>query len=150
MLGKTYQRINQLIHAGQILAAYPIRGGGIAEAISKMSFGNRIGFSPLADQALTPDETNTLLFSPAYGSLVVEMPLDVDIQQALASLPYRILGKTQANEAIEIGSMTLSLQEAQDAWEAPLENVFPTKTAEIEPAAPPRPCPITDADGPSL
>jgi len=136
LLGKTYRRITQLIHAGQILAAYPVRGGGIAEAISKISFGNQIGFS-LADQALTPGELNTLLFSPDYGSLVVEMPQDVDIQKTLASLPYRILGKTQEKEAIEIGSLTLNLQEAQHAWEAPLEKVFPTQTAEIEMAAPP-------------
>ncbi len=136
LLRETYPRITQLIQAGQILAAYPVRGGGIAEAISKMSFGNRIGFS-LADQALTPGELNTLLFSPDYGSLVVEMPLDVDIQNALAALPYRILGKTQEKEAIEIGDMTLSLQEAQNAWETPLEKVFPTKTAAIERTAPP-------------
>jgi phosphoribosylformylglycinamidine synthase len=135
-LGETYQRITQLIQAGKILAAYPVRGGGIAEAISKMSFGNRIGFS-LEDQALTPGDTNTLLFSPDYGSLVVEMPLDVDIQQALASLPYRILGRTQAKKALEICGMTLNLQEAQEAWEAPLEKVFPTKTAEIDRKAPP-------------
>jgi len=136
LLGETYKIITQLIHSGKILAAYPVRGGGIAEAISKMSFGNRIGFS-LADQALTPGEASTLLFSPDYGSLVVEMPPDVDVQKALGSLPYRILGKTQKKEAIEISSMALSLQEAQDAWEAPLEKVFPTKTDEIERTAPP-------------
>ncbi|MDD3269044.1 MAG: phosphoribosylformylglycinamidine synthase [Syntrophomonadaceae bacterium] len=135
LLSETYRRITGLIHAGKILAAYPVREGGIAEAISKMCFGNRIGFS-LADQALTPGEINTLLFSPDYGSLVVEMPSDMDVQTALASLPYRILGKTQAKEAIEVGGMALSLPEAQEAWEAPLEKVFPTKTAEIELASP--------------
>jgi phosphoribosylformylglycinamidine synthase len=134
-LGAAYRRITELIHAGQILAAYPVGGGGIAEAISKMAFGNRIGFS-LADQGLTPGELNTLLFAPNYGSLVVEMPLDMDIERALASVPYRILGKTQAQEAIEIGGITISLQEAQDAWETPLEKVFPTKTDEIELARP--------------
>lgn len=136
LLGKTYQRITQLIHAGQILAAYPVRGGGIAEAISKMSFGNQIGFC-LADQAVSPGEINTLLFSPDYGSLVVELPLHVDIHKALFSLPYRILGKTQKKEAIEIGGLTISLQEAQDAWETPLEKVFPTQTAKTRIAAPP-------------
>jgi phosphoribosylformylglycinamidine synthase len=138
LLGETYQRITQLIQAGKILAAYPVRGGGIAEAISKMAFGNRIGFS-LADQSFAPGELNTLLFFPDYGSLVVEMPADADIQEGLASLPYRILGRTQEKEAIEIGTMTLSLQEAQHAWEAPLEKVFPTKTTEIELPAPPSP-----------
>lgn len=138
LLAETYQRITHLIQAGKILAAYPVRGGGIAEAISKMAFGNRIGFS-LAAQSLTQSELSALLFFPDYGSLVVEMPADVDIQEALASLPYRILGKTQEKGTIEIGTMTLSLQEAQDAWEAPLEKVFPTKTAEIELPAPPSP-----------
>jgi phosphoribosylformylglycinamidine synthase len=136
LLDKTYKRITELIHAGQILAAYPVRGGGIAEAISKMSFGNRIGFS-LAEQSIVPGEINTMLFSPDYGSLVVEMPQGVDIKETLASLPYRILGKTQAKEAIEIGSTIISLREAQDAWETPLEKVFPTKTADIERTAPP-------------
>jgi len=136
LLRQMYQQVRQLIQAGQILAAHPVSGGGIAEAISKMSFGNRIGLV-LADQALTPNETSSLLFSPDYGSLVLEMPLDADIQKNLESLPYRILGKTQAKEAIEIGSMTLSLQEAQDAWEAPLEKVFPTQTEEINLAVPP-------------
>ncbi|MEA1960932.1 MAG: phosphoribosylformylglycinamidine synthase [Bacillota bacterium] len=135
LLRETYQTITQLIHAGKILAAYPVRGGGIAEAISKMSFGNRIGFS-LADQALTSSEINTLLFSSEYGSLVVEMPPDVDVEKDLASLPYRILGNTQKEETIKIGGMTLRLKDAQEAWENPLEKVFPTKTAEIQQMAP--------------
>ncbi|CFX40616.1 Phosphoribosylformylglycinamidine synthase, FGAM [Syntrophomonas zehnderi OL-4] len=136
LLKETYQRIYQLIQDGQILAAYPVREGGIAEAISKMSFGNQIGFT-LADPGLTPHALKNLLFSPEYGSLVVEMPENADVQQALGSLPYRILGQTQAKAAIEIGSMNLSLQEAQTAWETPLEKVFPTRTAKIENAPPP-------------
>lgn len=136
LLGETYHRITQLIHDGQILAAYPVRAGGVAEAISKMSFGNRIGFS-LADRNLTPGETGSLLFSPDYGSLVVEMPRDTDINTALDSIPCRILGNTQAEEVYDIGGTIISLQEAQDSWEAPLERVFPTDTAKIERPAPP-------------
>ncbi|MEA4926528.1 MAG: phosphoribosylformylglycinamidine synthase [Syntrophomonadaceae bacterium] len=135
-LGKTYQRVTQLIHDGQILAAYPVRGGGIAEAISKMAFGNRIGFS-WAGQPLTPGEMNTLWFSPDYGSLVVEIAQEVDIETALASLPYKLLGNTQAEEVIAIGGTVISLQEAQDHWEAPLEKVFPTDTVKIELPPPP-------------
>jgi phosphoribosylformylglycinamidine synthase, clade II len=136
LLGKTYEAVAQLIHSGQILAAYPVRGGGIAESISKMAFGNRIGFT-MTDDKWTTGELNSLLFSPDYGSLVVEMPPDIDIKHALASISYRILGHTQTREVIAIGDMTVSLQEARDCWEAPLEKVFPANTAKIELPAPP-------------
>jgi phosphoribosylformylglycinamidine synthase len=133
-LGATYTAITQLIHTGKILAAYPVRGGGVAEAISKMSFGNRIGFS--IDNELNLVENSKVLFSPDYGSLVVEVPMDVDIQAAFTHIPYKLLGSTQAKETIEIGDITISLQEAQQAWEAPLEKVFPTKTDAVEMDAP--------------
>lgn len=135
LLRETYQRITQLIHDGKILAAHPVRGGGITEAVSKMSFGNRIGFS-FTDNILNTAEYNSLLFSPDYGSLVVEVPRDLDIQKTLDPLPYKILGRTQEKEVIEIGNVIITLQEAQEAWEAPLEKVFPTKTPEIGLAAP--------------
>lgn len=135
LLRETYQRITRLIQAGKILAAHPVGGGGVAEAISKMSFGNRIGFS-FDNAALNSFEISTLLFSPNYGSFVVETPMDVDIQQFLAPLNYRILGKTQKEEAIRIDNIVIGLQEAQQAWESPLEKVFPTKTAPMKPAAP--------------
>jgi len=132
-LGKIYIGITQLIHTGKILAAYPVRSGGISEAISKMSFGNRIGFK-VADHDLT--EHSKLFFAPDYGSLVVEVPMNVDLQDIFTDIPYRLLGHTQRKEAIEIGDIIIGLQEAQQYWEAPLESVFPTKTAETKVAAP--------------
>ncbi|MDD4802173.1 MAG: phosphoribosylformylglycinamidine synthase [Syntrophomonas sp.] len=136
LLGKTYQCITELINNGKILAAYPVCGGGIAEAVSKMSFGNRIGFS-LASSSVSPDEIKTLLFAPNYGSLVLEMCGDLDVEQELAAIPHQILGKTLEKEVIEIGAVTISLQEAQDAWESPLEKIFPTRTQAIHLQAPP-------------
>lgn len=136
LLGKTYETVTQLIHSGKILSAYPVRGGGIAEAISKMAFGNRIGFT-MAPDKLTTGELNNFLFSPDYGSLVVEMPVDVDIKTSLASVSYKILGNTQTKEIIEIGSTFISLKEAQDCWETPLNRVFPANTAKIELPPPP-------------
>ena len=135
LLGKTYATVTQLIHVGKIIAAYPVRGGGAAEAISKMAFGNRIGFL-LAANELIPDELSQLLFAPDYGSLVVEVPKDVDIQETFAHISHRFLGITQEKKVLEIGDISISLQEAQQAWETPLEKVFPTKTVEINLPAP--------------
>jgi len=136
LMRASYQRITQLIHAGKIIAAHPVRGGGIAEALSKMAFGNRIGFL-MEEKAFTPEELKTLLFAPAYGSLVAEIPADVDVNETLDKIPYQLLGRTQEEEMIAIASMTISLQEAQVAWEAPLENVFPTQTDKLVRPAPP-------------
>jgi phosphoribosylformylglycinamidine synthase len=133
LLGNMYNGITELIHAGKILAAYPVRSGGVSEAISKMSFGNRIGFKAAGDDVA---EHSKLFFSPDHGSLVVEMPMDVDLQEAFADVPYRRLGGTQEKEVIEIGDIAISLHDAQQTWEAPLESVFPTKTAETKAAAP--------------
>jgi phosphoribosylformylglycinamidine synthase len=56
--------------------------------------------------------------------------MDIEIDKALSPLSYRILGRTQKKGTIEIGDIIISLQEAQEAWETPLESVFPTKTSE--------------------
>lgn len=135
MLGAAYSRITELTTAGKVLAAYPVRGGGIAEAISKMAFGNRIGFT-MNDKELATQDLKNLLFSPDYGSLVLEISQEVDISEALDSIPYKILGKTQAKESIDLGDINISLSEAQDAWERPLEKVFPTDVPKIETSAP--------------
>lgn len=135
VLGAAYSRITGLTEAGKVLAAYPVRGGGIAEAISKMAFGNRIGFA-LTGEELSTKEMMNLLFSPDYGSLVLEIPQEVDIGEALDSVPYKILGKTQAKAAIDLGDITINLSEAQEAWEAPLEKVFPTDVGVVEKWAP--------------
>ncbi|HWQ75621.1 MAG TPA: phosphoribosylformylglycinamidine synthase [Syntrophomonas sp.] len=136
VLRSAYERVTALIRSGQITAAYPVRSGGIAEAVSKMAFGNRIGFA-LEDQPSTPDALPALLFAPDYGSLVVEMLPDVDIKSALDGVPHRRLGRTTDTEMITSSNMTLSLREAQAVWESPLESVFPTLTPVPNKPAPP-------------
>ncbi|HZK24457.1 MAG TPA: phosphoribosylformylglycinamidine synthase [Oscillospiraceae bacterium] len=133
-LGNTYQGITELIQAGKITAAYPLNNGGAAEAISKMCFGNRLGFTLAKEFNLAAE--GKLLFSPDYGSMVIEVPKDVGLQQDFAHLPYKLLGQTQQKETIELGEITISLDLAQEIWEAPLEKVFPTKTAVTEKTMP--------------
>ncbi|HAA37321.1 MAG TPA: phosphoribosylformylglycinamidine synthase [Firmicutes bacterium] len=132
-LGSIYQGITNLMHAGKITAAFPLRHGGAAEAISKMCFGNRIGFKLAEGFASTASE---LLFSPDYGSLLLEVPREVNLEQDFAELPYKLLGYTQPQAVIELGEVTIPLQLAQEAWEAPLEKVFPTTVPLTETTAP--------------
>ena len=108
---------------GKVLAMYTVGAGGIAEAVSKMSFGNGIGC-----------ELNTnaqeLLFIPQYGTILIETKEKLDTKQWLH------IGNTIEEKEIRVNyvdsktssteKIVISLDEAQKAWESKLEKVFPS------------------------
>ncbi|MCP4215393.1 MAG: phosphoribosylformylglycinamidine synthase [bacterium] len=120
-LRSNFNAITTAIQKGKILSAQTVRNGGIALALSKMAFGNRIGF--LFDQA---DEIDTL-FAPQYGSFLLEMDAaEKETAKLFDGLDYRILGKTRAEASIGVNGIDLSLEAARSAWGETLEKVFPT------------------------
>jgi phosphoribosylformylglycinamidine synthase len=128
-LDRNYRKVREWIGAGKVLAAHSVRGGGIAEAISKMTFGNLIGFE-FAEQM-----SKERLFAPDYGSLLLELsssfnPAEWDGIEAV------LLGHTRAAAAISVNGIVIDLRRLLESWEAPLEKVFPTRTE--SPAAVPR------------
>ena len=104
-LKNNYARVHDLIQKGKILAAQSLHGGGLAEAVSKMSFGNRIGMA--FNDTMTPGE----LFSPAIGSLVLEVPGNEDVEKLFSGLAYRVLGKTIAAAEIKVNGLELAIAE---------------------------------------
>jgi phosphoribosylformylglycinamidine synthase len=118
-------KVAQLNQAGKLLAAQTVKMGGLAEAISKMCFGNKIGMIFNA-----PVEAEKL-FSPDYGSFVLEMAAGEDLAFAFGDMDYQVLGHTQAKPVITVNAIEISLEEAVAAWEQPLERVFPTRTESI-------------------
>ena len=65
---------------------------------------------------------------PAYGSLVLEIEADMDIDALFDGTKYELIGYTQKDRWITIGDENIALDEAIDTWQSPLEDVFPTKT----------------------
>jgi phosphoribosylformylglycinamidine synthase len=120
-LDRNYRKIHELIAAGQAVAVHSVRTGGLAEAVAKMCFGNRIGF------AFAEPQDPAALFAPDYGSLVVELAEGVALN-ALDGLDYRLLGRTQSAAAIAVNGETLQLDELLHSWQAPLDKVFPART----------------------
>ncbi len=120
-----YTKVYEGIQKGNIVAAHTVRGGGIAEAITKMTLGNRIGFN---SDVSKEDE---FWFVPAYGSFVVEMK-KVEVDSCFRGITYEIIGETQEQPYIQIGEMKISIEEAEKIWSSPLESVFPTKTKEAK------------------
>ena len=39
----SYEKLYRDMEAGNIISAYAVEAGGIAEAVSKMAFGNKLG-----------------------------------------------------------------------------------------------------------
>ena len=126
LLNKNYSQVHQLIQEGKVLAAHTVKTGGLAAAISKMSFGNGIGmiFGKEIDQKQ--------LFRPDYGSLILEMDEQTDLGEAFAEVEYQVLGYTQEKFAVAINDIEINLDQAFEAWEKPLEKIFPTKIEIIE------------------
>ncbi|PKM83440.1 MAG: phosphoribosylformylglycinamidine synthase [Firmicutes bacterium HGW-Firmicutes-14] len=127
-LSQSFSRISGLIRKGRVLAAHSVRAGGLAEAVSKMSFGNRLGMT--FDCAVMPGS----LFSPDYGSIVLEMEEGTDLAEAFGPVEYLVLGRTVEEPVITVNGTDIEIEEAFAAWSGPLEKIFPTK-AEAPPVS---------------
>jgi phosphoribosylformylglycinamidine synthase len=121
-LTRAYDRVGQLAEAGKILAAYTVKLGGLAEAVSKMAFGNRIGIEFAAPVAAND------LFAPDYGSIVLELPAEIKLEDMFNGIDYTLIGYTTGVPLICVGDVQITLAEALAAWEQTLEKVFPVKT----------------------
>jgi phosphoribosylformylglycinamidine synthase len=128
-LKKNYTRVHELIQKRKILAAQSLHNGGLAEAVSKMSFGNRVGI--LFSKPMTPEE----LFAPAIGSLVLEVPENENVETLFRGLTYHVLGETLSEAVIRVNDLELDLLSLQGHWENPLEDIFPMRI-EKSPLAP--------------
>lgn len=101
----------------QILSAYALGKGGIAEALAKMAFGNKIGVD------VNPKIVQ-YLFDEAYGSFITEV--DIDIAETLEQNDFiSIIGTTIDTPEVRLGTITLSLDELLQACESSLQDVFP-------------------------
>lgn len=122
MLKKNYRAIHNLINEGHVLSAHTVGYGGISEAVSKMAFGNMIGIEILEDF------NSERLFSPDYGSIILEIGKEVDLNSILSDINYTILGVTTTESNIKYGKMCIDLKVLIEKWSNTLEKVFPTKT----------------------
>ncbi|MCB2297244.1 phosphoribosylformylglycinamidine synthase [Clostridium tagluense] len=120
-LGQNYKLVKTLIDNGKVLSTYAVGTGGLAEAISKMCFGNRIGFK--FESGIQVEQ----IFKEDYGSIVMEIDNSVLQELIKDSANIVVLGNTQNEPVITVLSETISLEEALCNWEGPLESVFTTR-----------------------
>lgn len=117
-LREAYAQVYTANRKRQILSAYGVGHGGLAAALARMAFGNRIGVS------LAEHVTDEELFLPDWGGLVLELAEGVE------GLPgFEVIGRTVEEPAISRGLEQVTLEDAQQAFDAPLEPVFPTRVS---------------------
>lgn len=119
-LNKSFSKITELITQGRVLSAHTVKAGGLAEAITKMSFGNKIGVS------FTDSVKPKNLFSPDYGSIVLEIVENVDLQDAFGDVSFKILGQTHTKPVLLINEVEIQIEEAFREWQKPLEEIYPS------------------------
>jgi phosphoribosylformylglycinamidine synthase len=125
-LDTAFGRVGALVREGRVLAAKVLGLDGLAPALSVMAFGNGVGLD------LEPREPGDW-FAPRPGAFVLELEAGPDA--ALDGLRWSLLGATAGHGRIRAGAEVLDLAALEEAWEAPLEPVFPTRLEE-EPAPP--------------
>ena len=116
---KAWEDFYALHKQGKVKAAWAIENG-LAEAIMKMSFGNRIGFASCKDIA---DQWHV---ASLWGFIVAELTEDVQVPGAMK------IGETTVEEKIVLGNDSASIEELYALNCATLESVYPTKTVETD------------------
>ncbi|WP_375190998.1 phosphoribosylformylglycinamidine synthase [Chryseobacterium sp.] len=112
-LKDVYEFIFQNIKAGKIVSVKTVKEGGVAVALAKMSFGNRLG----AD--ITVDDVSALL-SKRIGSLIIES------KEELSSVNLQLIGQVVSDEVLTINNLQTSINKLLAANTNTFENLFPT------------------------
>lgn len=120
-LRENFKLVRKLINSGKVLSSYAVGMGGLAEAISKMCFGNNIGFT------FASDIKTQSIFEENYGSIVMEIDNNLLHDLTKENSNIKILGHTDAEPVIKVLGETITLEEALSNWEGTLESVFSTK-----------------------
>ncbi len=116
-LKDNFNLVNKFIKEKVVIAAYTPTYGGIADAIMKMCFGNKIGF--VYDKNISLED----MFSYMYGAFILE----VDNNNS-NNIDFGIsLGKTTNAESISYKNDTILIKDILRKYEEKLEPVYKTK-----------------------
>ena len=106
-----FDEVERLVAEKEAVSVWAIGYGGVCEGVTKMCFGNGLGF----DFSATFDDA--ALFEPLYGGFLIEA------SEPIAGLPC--IGSVSPAYAIRYGFDLIPLDDIQDSWEDKLQKVFP-------------------------
>ncbi len=119
---KLYCQITALIDDGTVVSAYAADAKGIAAALSKMAFGNKMGIE------ISGELSAKELFENGLGDIVAEVEAG-KLERLEGIDNCRMIGEVTEKAGFAYKDMFIPMEEAQEAWTSRLEKVFPTKAA---------------------
>ncbi len=120
-VAKLYDDIHKLTVDKTIVSAYALDAKGVAVAVSKMAFGNKLGVT------FGEDLTGKDLFGNGLGDIIAEIPADKLAALDEMELDYTVIGTVTEDAAFVYGDMKVTMEEAISSWTSKLEKVFATK-----------------------
>ncbi len=115
-----YTAIHQLVQDKVVISAYTLGFGGVAAAVSKMAFGNKLGAK--IDSTVKAED---LFKTGEYGCMIAEVPADALDKVNVA---YTLIGEVTDDAQFTYGDTVVTMDEALKAWTGTLEKVFPTRS----------------------
>jgi len=124
---RLYMSVHALTLNKTIVSAYALDSKGVAAAVAKMAFGNKLGVSV----EMCPD----CFFANGIGNIIAEVAADkmAALEAAFtvagleAGVDYAVVGTVTEEAAFVINGEAITMDEALQAWTSKLEKVFPTK-----------------------
>ena len=120
-VAELYAAIHELTASGVIVSAYALDAKGVAAAVSKMAFGNRLGVT--LESGLTVDK----VFGNGLGDIIAEIPAESLALLEEKELDYSVIGTVTEEPVFVFGDVCITMDEALEAWTSKLEKVFATK-----------------------
>ena len=118
-LKKNWAYVTEQIEAGNIVSAWAVGFGGVAEALCKMSFGNAFG----VDVKISENE----LFDYSYGSIVVESEGSLDFENA----EYLGLVTSGVDDCLRINAKNIPMADLVESAFAGYERVYPAASKPV-------------------
>ena len=110
-----YENVRKGIESCNIVSAWAVGFGGIAEGLAKMSFGNRVG----VDVSIDEKE----LFEFGHGSLIIESETELSFPNA------KLIGHTISEPELRINGVEVAVAEAFEANRVHFTAVFPDRSS---------------------
>ena len=119
-----YDKIHELIGKKAIISAYALDGKGLAAAVSKMAFGNKLGVT--IEESVSAE----VLYGAGFGNIVAEVP-EKFLPIIKETIPEAVVvGEVNADQTFRYKDMSIGMDEAIAAWTGTLEKVFKTRATE--------------------
>ncbi|WP_426473719.1 phosphoribosylformylglycinamidine synthase [Chryseobacterium balustinum] len=112
-LKDVYELIFENIKAGKVVSVKIVKEGGVAVALAKMSFGNRLGAEiNVADE--------NVLLAKNIGSLIIEST------EELSSVELQLIGEVKDSNILKISNLNFEIEKLLEANTKTFENLFST------------------------